>query len=1053
MHAEIQNALQNLGINAFGMAMPRISPRWLAGDMLPTVNETSLSLTSSDANWLCPLPAVVRTVAAGERLAVTLTRPEGASVSGEGLLATLVPQAYLRLTRLYARVLEGTDENPVRPVPRYFFYAGSTGEPAGGLPGDDLDMGGVMTVYDEHGLPMDPLAVAAALQVLMDVHPLLQQRSNPGEAFDPGHQVGSIADLATAAEVRVRLCLPSGRPYGGAHLEGITAQSTAAGIFTLDAADGSGSDLSGRVSRAAPDDAFPIEAAEQLLVGPATTGQLDVAFAPPVLPAGVTLTRDFFTLQVVDLRPYLLGEPDPAFNGSQLEPRAAIRLNEPLALLSSGNDLLGAATEALAGATGETLCVAPAVRGDFSTPDAAGDAAVWPNFPPLPPGAAVAGAGPLPVNLRSAFNPAAVFFDDGDAATANVDVILTLEGLPAGSAVRVYNRLFDADANRTRGNGAGGIATDSGVLSLRLPDPLGLRRPGMDEAAITIPSSPTLYCDVVVVKRTGEARVYGAVETPISTTPVTTDPTPTAGNPFTSAVHRGISNAGILGLSNRVLNPLPDIFDLRERLIAIVNQLADNQIPRDAPRLPTMARRDLLVAGQTGSTWRGVLGAGALTPDLHSSDQRLGAPGSPGGREAQSAGIATANGRLAYDMARMALRRTDGFMTRITQLATDGWNEPPALDADDANAGAFAGALLQTVAPLCETPEFSLLKPLVEARINNIPRSLDAVVDLLISLVNDLRNSVAGLPGLTAIVDAVLDPIVAQIEGLKDNDTLSESTAERLYTETLRELSASIYGRRDAQWALQSAIADARRFIYIETNGLAPTRRDYGAESVPPYAVDLFQVLANRLAEAPGLHVILCVPKYPDFAAGYEPFAAREVIERRTAVLDLPPERVVAFHPIGFPGRASQVEHTTVIVDDLWALVGSSTLRRRGLTFDGGSDLVFTDRNRVRGVSPAIGALRRSLLATRLGVSAHGVDNAGQPLPEPSFVRLGDGVDAFHLTREMLVAGGQGKIARLWNGRTPGVPAIDPATVPSEVANPEGVEFNLQATLALDLRA
>jgi hypothetical protein len=46
---------------------------------------------------------------------------------------------------------------------------------------------------------------------------------------------------------------------------------------------------------------------------------------------------------------------------------------------------------------------------------------------------------------------------------------------------------------------------------------------------------------------------------------------------------------------------------------------------------------------------------------------------------------------------------------------------------------------------------------------------------------------------------------------------------------------------------------------------------------------------------------------------------------------------------MGFPGRTSRLESTVVIVDDVWTMVGSSTLRRRGLSFDGGSDLVFTD--------------------------------------------------------------------------------------------------------------
>src|SRR5436853_7617428 len=83
---------------------------------------------------------------------------------------------------------------------------------------------------------------------------------------------------------------------------------------------------------------------------------------------------------------------------------------------------------------------------------------------------------------------------------------------------------------------------------------------------------------------------------------------------------------------------------------------------------------------------------------------------------------------------------------------------------------------------------------------------------------------------------------------------------------------------------------------------------------------------------------------------------------------DFDNSRVAAFHPVGFPGRASRLESTVVIIDDLWAMVGSSTFRRRGLTFDGGSDLVFSDLDLVDGVSPAIVDFRRKLMASRLGI-------------------------------------------------------------------------------------
>lgn len=161
--------------------------------------------------------------------------------------------------------------------------------------------------------------------------------------------------------------------------------------------------------------------------------------------------------------------------------------------------------------------------------------------------------------------------------------------------------------------------------------------------------------------------------------------------------------------------------------------------------------------------------------------------------------------------------------------------------------------------------------------------------------------------------------------------------------------------------------------------------------------------------------------------------------------------RVVAFHPVGFPGRRSRIESTVVIVDDVWALVGASTLRRRGLTLDGATDLVLTDMTLQEGVCPSLQAFRRTLVADRLGIPATSPPTPLGTLPDPSFVRLADGVGAFHVIREQLVAGGLGRIERLWSGVTPGVAAITP--LDQRLADPDGEEFDLAGTLALAVLA
>jgi hypothetical protein len=269
--------------------------------------------------------------------------------------------------------------------------------------------------------------------------------------------------------------------------------------------------------------------------------------------------------------------------------------------------------------------------------------------------------------------------------------------------------------------------------------------------------------------------------------------------------------------------------------------------------------------------------------------------------------------------------------------------------------------------------------------------------------------------------------------------------------ELIRELSSSAFGRRESQWALANAITTARHFIYIETPGFGSTI-DSSQASPPPYALDLIAKLAAQLQNRPGLRLMICCPKYPDFAPGYEGMASYEVQDRYNVVLgnpvegvasQLPTAQTVAFHPIGFPGRYSRIETNLVIVDDCWMLIGGSTFRRRGFTFDGSSDLVLTDTQVENGRSPAIRDFRRALLAARLGIPTD--------QEHPSYVQLFDGQRAFSLIRQTLQGGGLGKIDLWWNGQTPGVTATTP--LPIAQANPDGRDFDVATAQLVALLA
>lgn len=1053
--ATFADTLTHVGIAAFGGTLPVLNPAWTSG-ATPTVDEAAMSLSPVGSDtWLAPLAGSVVVAPSSGSLPFTLLSATGAPLSGTGCLVLQPhPGAALRLGRLYAQVLEvaagARPERdlglPFRPVPRYFRYGAASGTGGNVNPGDDLGVGGPLTIHDAQGHPLDPLAVAAAFTAFMTAHPPLQRRSL-GAAFDPNHAVKDIADLAgTTSEVHLRLTDHAGRPHSGDHLEGISSIQVSSGLHFLNAASGPpASDLTGSVSVAAAGTGFPAAERRLLVIGPATTGRMGTTFAPPALPSGVTLIRDFFAVRVELLGTYLRGTPNPTWDGTKVHDPPTVRLNEPLTLLGDGNDVLGAAGAALAGTPTEALVVAQTIDGTFGAPSAPGTAAHWPAFPA--PIGGVAPAGALPIALRDGFNATAGFRDDGNPATANVDVVLTLNGLPPGAHVRVYHRLFLPDAREGRGDGAGGIAVGavplSGALTLLLRDPLRLRRPGLPDSAVIIPSQARLAMDVIVVKRTGETRIYGNVVAPISTPTAIAAPPAAGPNPFAAAPRRGVSHAGVLGLRP------PALPAAATNLLDVITALTGEGTPRDASRLPTMAHRELIVAGLASGVWRAVLSSGRLTAEMHNADARIGAPGGLGGRETQTVGLAAQSGRLAWDLARAALRRTTRFDARLAALANATWNEPaepaplPAGSPSSATQGTFAAVALQTIAPSCATPELAILRSAnaIDPDSTTRPRTFDDLVDFV-----ETNLVPSGVPFRQEIIDA--------LEALKDDTTLSESTQERLFNEVEREIMTSAYGRRDAQWALMDAIGRARRFIYIETPGVTPTQKDYAAagQSVPPSAADLLAALASRLNVAPGLHVIICTPRDPDFGPGYEPAAAYEALKRRQSILNLPTantptsSRVVAFHPVGFPGRPSRLETTVVIVDDVWALVGACTLRRRGLTLDGSTDVVLTDLDLVDGACPSLRDFRRTLLAARLGVAPTTPSRFGS-MPNPTFVRLADGIESLHVVREQLLAGGLGRIERLWTGISPDVTPIAPLS--QDLADPDGEEFDLAGALAL----
>lgn len=1023
----LTQALQSTGIQAFGLSMPVLAQDWANDSGTFTVDEPTLALSLDGANWVAPCDAAWTLY--GE-FPITFTTVGGHAVTGhmDGVLLTIFEAAWLRLGRLYAEILESAAANrperarglPMRQVPRYFYYPAQllVETPGEGLVdvGSDLGFPGEMRVFDNDGLPIDPVSVMAAFAALMVSNQVLQAGS-PTTTPTLGQRV---TDLAPSAQTRVRVINPDGKPYTGSLLTGLTpvAGTTGTGLFTATPTT--------PVAVQPVSSTFTQADHNRILVGPTTSGRLTSSVILPAPPSGVTLGRDFFTLQLVQLRQYLLGTPASGDPGTQAQPRPDVRINENPTLLATGNDVLGAIQSALPAAASPTLAAAPSLDGSFTLPASSGAAAHWPQYPT---GVTVNAGASLPVAMPDSFKVTASWFNTAAPDYTKADVVVTLTGWPSvasGGWVRLYTRLFGLNAVQSRGDGQGRLIPASGSLSIYLTDPLGLKTPGLAADQIIVPTTATLNFDVIVLLPNGKGRIYGGLATTIAAGP-TPNPTGALGtNPVgTTSCLRAICSAGVLGLGR------PLTFTTPTSLRGWVDLLSGDANPREAARFPTMARRDLLAAGFHTNSWSSVLAGGRIAHETASDLPRLGTPGGLGGRDTLVTGVATQGGRLAYDVARHALRRAQSIEERVITLAKDAWSLPaeptPVAVGQQASgvSGTFAAAALHNVAPYCESGE---LQPILAGD----PTRIDDAIDSLTTNTTILPTS---LPNRQDIINA--------LKSLKSNppagNPTPSDTALIIASELIRELSTSAFGRRDSQWALSDAIAGARQFIYVETPGFCSTAATPTDEApLPSYAIDLVKKLAAQSAL-----VMICCPKYPDFALGYEGMAAYEVADRYkllagdpatpdvVSVLD--DSETVGFHPIGFPGRYSRIETTIVIVDDRWMLVGSSTFRRRGLTFDGSSDLVLTDTHLENGRSPAIRDFRRALLAARLGIPTD--------QEHPSYVQLFDGRQAFALIRQLLQSGGLGKIDRWWNGQTPGITPTAPLTM--DQANPDGRSFDL----------
>ncbi|MEO5711344.1 MAG: hypothetical protein ABIQ59_16165 [Nocardioidaceae bacterium] len=997
-------AFDQSGLDAMGLTSGQLAALW--AETTPTFDAAAMTLTSgSPSQWHATAGGMLHWSGFG---APDLTDAQGRPFAGVVAVHRFHPQTVLRLRRLVGARYDGrTDGRAGRPVPvcaairdgdaPAALAAVLEGDPplppVSGTAGTPLTPGR-LTFHDEQGLIIDPVAVACLFRDLMRGFTALRS-ADGGAATDlesatgAAGSIGKVCGLASGR--RLHLVDLYGGPWaarpGGAGVRIGTGSSLDAGPH--DWADG----RSLQPTAATGPVRFALSPQGTL----ATTAVAPPAFPATTVPAGSAapvLDRQFLRVAVVDLDLHLVGHreatevlgvpaPDEA---TRREPAPVVR-EGGVDFLLDGQAALGAVTE-VAALPGFRLAVSPQLATEVAFPPDRTQR--WPAQPPVTE-TALDLDGATAARARSDATAAYI------GTSADVVVTWPAGALPPQAHVRLFPRVDPGPARvplaeidfARRGDGGAGIATAAG-LAVRMPDPFRV-------GAGPRPDAPDLMVDLLIVTRGPggvQGRLFGGLTFPVvdgGTAPAT--PPVTNGLTALPDQQRGLGPSPLLGL------PPTQPASGNDPVLALL----DLATPREAARFRTMARTESVVVAHDGAApgaWTGVLTAGFLAERSVRDDARLGNPGHPAGPEEHASGVRL-TGALAQDLARAALRRTHHLGVRLEELTETRWNDPaPA-------TGTAFGAVLSNVAESVDAPELAVLPTSV---VNNLPGDWAQLVSQVSGL----------LPGSGLPPSAPTPP-----------------AGDRWVGEFKRDAHAAEHGRRDTQWALRSALSSARHLVYVESALFGET----GSAAGTAEAVDLVALLHARLSEEPDLRVVVALPKRVPFGPGYESFAQRHHARRNTALadlsgVDLKRQRVIAYHPVGFPGRPETRRGSLVVVDDVWALVGTSTWSRRGQTFDGSIDVAFLDRALRDGRSAGVAELRRTAMARTLGVKPPVTGSA--ETPDPRWVQLAQPGPAYALMAQTLARGGDGLLEPLWSGLPESeLPALDVA-----IADPDGREVS-----------
>jgi hypothetical protein len=685
-------------------------------------------------------------------------------------------------------------------------------------------------------------------------------------------------------------------------------------------------------------------------------------------PAGSTAPgRDFVRVAVADVEAHLVGHERLS---SAVMQRTRVRVHRAPA------PVLLAETDAVAGAVVDTLAGAGTRQLVCSTVERSAGALQALALPDVP-------AAPMPERLETENVTVEALRGGGaaDAGTIKEQRVLVTVNVGAGLAgawVRVWPQGFDRERARhfRMDGGAAPVRPDGRArMVVTLPDgavvsdaPLSLdvllvagarasrhyagvrfARPaplGGAPVAVDQAAAPILVCELDAPPFADAAALAdrvpaGATLVVLSSPPVLVAPQSLPAAAFAATVAARHLDGVRVELTPPAFRHIPpgdpaqvlqdDGADARAPArVTLSSFLTDYDLRAAGAPLPLLERLEVLAGRVDGDTVQAVVGSTPLLGRHHELlPHQLGHPGAPGSAEVHGTG-ARLSGRAAVPVLEMVRDRVNpGTVDLVTAART----VLPA-PAEPAAATVWT-AVLQTVASNVDGEP--VLVPQTPA-LPGYPFG-ESLADVLAFLTGRL-------PGLP------LPPgDVAQ----------AESMARALD----RRVRVAARGVREARISMVRAIERAEDFVYIETPALDDEPFAGDPELDPDADRSPWAALRQRLDDVPALRAVVCVPIH--LMPGY-PSRLDELRDELLATQMSTSGRVVFFSPAAGPGRSLRLASTTVIVDDVYAITGTTHLWRRGQTFDSSVAVAAFDEQLVDDGSRELRDFRRRLVAGRLGL-------------------------------------------------------------------------------------